>query len=73
MKLQHFLREAQQLSPNERVKLVEQLLDSLDQTDPTIDQAWLEACHQRAQAVDQGDLALIDFDQAVARLRQKLS
>ena len=73
MELQQFLHEARQLSPNERVKLVEQLLDSLDQSDPAIDQAWLEECHRRAHAIDQGKIALVDFDQAIARLRQQLS
>ncbi len=73
MDFQQVLQEANRLPPTERVKLVEQLLDSLDQPDPAIDQAWLEECHLRAHAVDQGEIALVEFDQAIARLRQQFS
>jgi hypothetical protein len=33
-------RKAQALSPNERVALVEDVLDSLDKLDPAVEQLW---------------------------------
>lgn len=41
------LEKALQLAPAQRFKLVEDILHSLDQPDPTVDAAWIEEAERR--------------------------
>ncbi|MFT4584590.1 MAG: putative addiction module component (TIGR02574 family) [Gammaproteobacteria bacterium] len=44
-------RQALALTPNERVGLVEELLNSLDMSDPVLDAQWAEESLERLRAL----------------------
>jgi putative addiction module component (TIGR02574 family) len=50
------LKEAIQLEPTEKVKLVDQLITSLDKPDKDIDKLWAEEAESRLDAYKQGKL-----------------
>jgi putative addiction module component (TIGR02574 family) len=63
--------QAARLSSSDRVKLVEQLLDSLDAPDPEMDRAWTDEVEQRLAAYRRGELSAIALDDALAKYREK--
>jgi putative addiction module component (TIGR02574 family) len=50
MSAKHVLSEALKLTPAERLLVVEGLIESLDQPDPSIAAAWAEEAELRLQA-----------------------
>jgi putative addiction module component (TIGR02574 family) len=48
------LEQARKLDPAERLELVDAVLQSLDQPDPTIDHVWLEEAERRLAAYRAG-------------------
>jgi putative addiction module component (TIGR02574 family) len=62
-------RKAKALTPSERVALVEDVLDSLDAVDPTVDQLWAAEAADRLAAYRRGDLAAKDLGDVVAKYR----
>src|SRR3954468_22212041 len=64
------LEQALRLSANERAKLIELLLDSLDETDdPGHDAAWAEVIDRRMQDIREGRVELVDAADAMAQAR----
>lgn len=59
------------LPVEERVRLLESLLASLE-PDPAIQEAWLELARQRRDDVRSGNVTMIQGDEALARVRQRL-
>jgi putative addiction module component (TIGR02574 family) len=57
------------LSPEDRIALVEDVLDSLDHADPTIDQLWAREATDRVAAYRRGELAAKDLSDIVAKYR----
>jgi putative addiction module component (TIGR02574 family) len=57
------------LSPEDRIALVEDVLDSLDHADPTIDQLWAREATDRVAAYRRGELAAKDLSDFVAKYR----
>ncbi|MEA5470173.1 MULTISPECIES: addiction module protein [unclassified Spirulina] len=66
---QKVFREALALSPIERAMLIDALVDSLDQSDPQIDQLWLEEAETRLQANREGKLETISASQVFEEMR----
>ena len=66
-----FAVEAQQLSADERVALVETILAQLPETDPDWDAAWTAESERRMAAVARGDDALIPAEKVMENLRNK--
>ena len=62
-------RKAQALSPNERVALVEDVLDSLDRLDPAIEQLWAKEAADRLAAYRRGELSAEDLSDIAAKYR----
>jgi putative addiction module component (TIGR02574 family) len=58
---------ATMLSPSERLKLVEQLLDSLDAPDPEMDRAWTAKAEERLAANRRGEMSAIPLADAFAK------
>ena len=56
-------QEARKLSPEERVKLVEDVLSSLDPIDPEIDRLWAEEVRDRLAAYLRGELKATPFEE----------
>ena len=59
--------QASLLAPVERAELVEGILQSLDATDPHLDQLWAEEARDRLAAYRQGEIETLDFDETLAK------
>jgi putative addiction module component (TIGR02574 family) len=69
--------QAMQLSPEEKRALIESLAISLDcdpdATPEEIARAWDEEIARRVDAMDKGEVEMIDGDEVFARLRAMLT
>lgn len=63
------IEQARALSPEDRIALVEDVLDSLDRADPTIDRLWAREATDRAAAYRRGELTAKDLSDVVAKYR----
>ncbi len=63
---------ALQLAPSERAHLAERLLVSLEEDDEIL-AAWVEEAERRADAYERGEMETIDFDEAIAQARARIS
>ena len=59
--------QASLLPPIDRAELVEGILQSLDATDPNLDQLWAEEAKDRLAAYRRGELEALDFDETLAK------
>ncbi|WP_323016278.1 addiction module protein [Castellaniella sp.] len=66
------LKDALRLSPNDRAALVESLIGSLDQPDPSVDALWVQEAQDRIAAYHSGELTAIDAKTAFSDLGQPL-
>ncbi|BAU73128.1 addiction module protein [Metapseudomonas furukawaii] len=64
---QSLSREARRLSINERVELVEDLLDSLDTPDATLDAQWGEEAEDRLDAYRRGELKALPLAEVLGK------
>ena len=60
------LKDAMELPPPDRARLVNQLLSSLDQPDPEIDQKWKEEIKSRVKAVEEGKIDSVPLQDVLA-------
>jgi putative addiction module component (TIGR02574 family) len=63
------IEQARALPPEDRIALVEDVLDSLDHADPDIDQLWTREATDRVAAYRRGDLTAKDLSDIVAKYR----
>lgn len=63
---------ARALAPEDRARLAEELLASLDPHLSEVDAAWDQELRQRIAQVEQGSATLIAADQALAQVRRVL-
>jgi hypothetical protein len=63
--------KARELAPIERAELVEDILRSLDATDPRIDSLWAEEAKDRSAAMKRGELAARDLDEVLEKYEKK--
>jgi putative addiction module component (TIGR02574 family) len=68
-KVKNLGEEVRALSPQDRIALVEDVLDSLDRADPDIDRLWAGEARDRLAAYRRGDLAARDLNGIVAKYR----
>ncbi len=66
------LREALQLPSNDRAALVEGLIFSLDQPDPSLDDRWLKEAEDRLAAYHSGELVAVDAEDVFRELGKKV-
>ena len=55
------------LQPIERIRLVEEILYSLDKPDPDIEQSWIAESEARYEAYKRGELDAIDWEEIKKR------
>jgi putative addiction module component (TIGR02574 family) len=63
---------ALKLPASERAVLADELLHSLDKTDPEIDALWAKEAEDRLAAYDRGEIEAIDADAVLAEMRERL-
>ncbi len=63
------IEQARALSPQDRIALVEDVLDSLDHADPGIDRLWAREASDRLAAYRRGELTARDLGDIVAKYR----
>ena len=60
---------ARELSPSDRIELVDDVLDSLDMTDPRLDELWTTEAKDRLAAYRRGDLTARDLTGIINKYR----
>ncbi len=63
---------AQALAPEDRARLAESLLASLDPHVADVEAAWDAELKERIEQVEQGSVSLVPADQALAQIRRTL-
>ena len=67
-------QRARELAPEDRARLAEELLASLDSgLEPEIDAAWDEELRKRIAEVENGTAKIVPVDEVFARIRRALS
>ena len=61
------LSEARDLPPEERVKLVEQIIETMDASDPSLDAMWSKEVEDRLAAYHRGDIAAVPLSEVLAK------
>ena len=64
------LKSALELSPVERAKLVEIVMQSLSQADPDIEQLWEREAVRRYKSYQRGDAIVRDMDDVLKKYRR---
>ena len=65
------MKAAARLDPEERIELVQRIIESVDPIKPEIDAAWLAEARERTAAYDRGEVETFDADEVLAELRSK--
>jgi putative addiction module component (TIGR02574 family) len=63
-------RKARALSPEERVRLAEELLATVQEVDPQVEAAWDEEIKRRIEEIDSGKAKLIPAEDVFAEVRR---
>jgi putative addiction module component (TIGR02574 family) len=63
--------QARKLTPAERLDLVDDILASLDEPDPSIDQLWAKEAEDRLAAYRRGEIKTISLEEVLAKYRAK--
>jgi putative addiction module component (TIGR02574 family) len=59
--------QAMQLPPDERLALVDQLLDTLDEPDASLDALWAKEAESRLAAYRRGDIQTTSLSDVIAK------
>lgn len=65
-------QKARSLPPEERVRLAEELLSSVQESDEEVDAAWAEEIKRRLDEVGSGTAKLIPAEEVFAEVRRLL-
>jgi len=70
--IEELSRKARSLSPEERVRLAEELLATVQEVDAETEAAWNEEIKRRIAEIDSGTARLIPADEVFAEVRRLL-
>ena len=62
--------QAAQLAPEERIQLVERILNSLDQPDAALDVLWANEASDRLAAYRRGEIKAVGLPDVIAKYQQ---
>lgn len=62
--------QAAQLAPEERIQLVERILNSLDQPDAALDALWANEASDRLAAYRRGEIKAVGLSDVIAKYQQ---
>ena len=65
-------RKARALPPEERIRLAEELISSVQDSDEEIEAAWAEEIERRLEEVENGTAKLIPAEEVFAEIRRIL-
>ncbi len=72
LEVENVAKKALNLSPSARAYLAKILLESIDyEEDFTISKEWIDEIHRRCKQLDDGEVELIDGEEALGALRKK--
>ena len=66
---QDILKQAPQLDPDEKARLVDQLITSLDQPDKELDKLWVDEAESRLAAYKEGKLKSISLEEVLSKYK----
>ena len=67
------IAQATQLTPEERIQVVERILNSLDQPDAALDAIWPSGAHDRLAAYRRGEIKAVALIDVIAKYNQSAS
>lgn len=70
VKTKALIEQARQLSPEERIELIEDLQSSLDPLDPEIDRLWAAEARDRLSAYLRSELQSRSFDDILQKYKR---
>ena len=70
-RVESVMKAAARLAPEERIELVQRIMQSVDPTQPAVDAAWLAEAKERIAAYERGEVETFDADEVLAELRKK--
>lgn len=63
--------QAAKLPPEERLQVVERILDSLDQPDASLDSVWAHEADNRLAAYRRGEIEAVALSEVIAKYQVK--
>ena len=69
--VQELGREARKLSPAERIRLVDEILSSLDQTDRSLDASWGAEVEDRIAAYRRGEIRAVELSEVLSKYNRE--
>jgi len=69
--VEEIIREAAELPVEERARVIDSLLRTLNATDPEIDRAWAEAAARRLSELRSGAAVPVPADEVFARIKER--
>lgn len=67
MGLNEIIHEALMLKPHERYIIIENLVESLSQSDPKIEELWVEESLKRVEAIKDGSLETVPYEEVFSK------
>jgi len=68
--VEELARKARALPPEDRVRLAEELLATVQEVDPEVEAAWDEEIRRRIAEIDSGKAKLIPAEEVFAEVRR---
>jgi putative addiction module component (TIGR02574 family) len=62
---------ARKLSPAERIRLVDEILSSLDQANPSLDATWAAEVEDRIAAYRRGEIRALELSEVLSKYNRK--
>ena len=69
--VQELSEAARKLSPAERIRLVDEILSSLDQTNPSLDATWAAEVEDRIAAYRRGEIRALELSEVLSKYNHK--
>ncbi len=69
--VQELGKEARKLSPAERIRLVDEILSSLDQTNPSLDASWAAEVEDRIAACRRGEIRALELREVLSKYNRE--
>lgn len=70
-KVESIILDAQSLPPEDRIRIVDSLLQSIAPSDPEIERAWLAESRRRLNEIESGNVETVPLEVVMARLRER--